>query len=71
MNLGRSPIILGLLIAGAGLLVILGDKLPYKPGRLPGDIVIRGKNSTFYFPLMTCIVLSLIGSVIFWFLGRR
>jgi hypothetical protein len=40
-------------------------------GRLPGDIQWRGKNTTFYFPLMTCILISLIGSLILWLINRR
>ena len=71
MNLGRILIVVGLILVGAGVLFMLGDKLPWKPGRLPGDIVIRGKNSTFYFPLMTCVLLSVVGSLIFWLVGRK
>jgi hypothetical protein len=39
-------------------------------GRLPGDIVFRGKNTTFYFPIVTCLVLSVILSLILWLLNR-
>jgi len=53
---GRLLILVGLLIAGAGLLMVLGVPL----GRLPGDIVIRRGNATFYFPLVTCIVISIV-----------
>jgi hypothetical protein len=68
---GRTLIVLGLLIAAAGVLITLGDKLPIKPGRLPGDIVIRGKNSTFYFPLVTSLLLSILLSLVMWLLNRR
>ncbi len=71
MNIGRALIIVGLILAGAGVLFTLGDKLPFKPGRLPGDIIIRGKGSTFYFPVMTCVLLSVVGSLILWLAGRR
>ena len=54
--MGRLLILVGLLIAGAGLLMVLGVPL----GRLPGDIVIRRGNATFYFPLVTCIVISIV-----------
>jgi hypothetical protein len=64
-------IVLGLLIAAAGVLITLGDKLPIKLGRLPGDIVLRGKNSTFYFPLMTSILLSVVLSLVMWLMNRR
>jgi hypothetical protein len=71
MNIGRALIIVGLILVGAGVLFTLGDKLPFKLGRLPGDIVIRGKGSTFYFPVMTCILLSVVGSLILWLAGRK
>ena len=57
-------VIAGLVIAGAGLLLTFGEKIPWI-GRLPGDIVIRGKNISFYFPVMTCIVVSLLLTLIF------
>jgi len=69
--LGRSLIIIGLLVVAVGVLVLLGDRLPFRPGRLPGDIVIRGKNSTFYFPLLTSLLLSVLLTVLFWLFGRR
>ena len=49
----------------------LGDRLPIKPGRLPGDIVVRGKNGVFYFPIVTCLVVSAILSLVMWLIGRR
>lgn len=70
MAFGRFLIIAGLILVGLGLLFMLGDKLPIRPGRLPGDIVIRGRNSTFYFPVVTCIVLSLLFSVVMWLFRR-
>jgi len=65
--MGRSLIILGLLIAGLGLLMTLG--LPI--GRLPGDITIRRGNFTFYFPLVTSIVASIVLTLIMMFFSRR
>jgi hypothetical protein len=64
---GRSLIILGLLIAGVGLLINLGLPL----GRLPGDFTIRRGNFTFYFPLATSIIASIVLTVIMMFFGRR
>jgi hypothetical protein len=69
--LGKSLIIAGLALLVLGLLVVAGDKLPIKLGQLPGDLVWRGKNSTVYFPLATCLLLSLIGSFILWLIQRR
>lgn len=64
-------IIAGAILFAAGVLLTLGERLPFKPGQLPGDIVIRGKNSVFYFPLMTSLVLSLLLSAILWLIGRK
>jgi hypothetical protein len=66
MPLGRTLIALGLVLVAAGLLFSFGGRLPFRLGRLPGDIYIQGKNSTFYFPLATCILLSLLLSVVMW-----
>lgn len=70
-QLGKTLIIAGLALAALGLLVLAGDKLPFKLGQLPGDLIWRGKNSTVYFPLVTCLLLSLIGSLIMWLVQRR
>ena len=54
--MGRLLVVVGLLVTGIGLLIMLGVPL----GRLPGDIVIRRGNSTFYFPWVTCILVSVV-----------
>jgi uncharacterized protein HemY len=64
--MGKSLVVVGLLIAGIGLLMMLGLPL----GRLPGDIVYRRGNVTFVFPLATCIVISVILTLIFTLLRR-
>ncbi|HVX67240.1 MAG TPA: DUF2905 domain-containing protein [Bryobacteraceae bacterium] len=69
--MGRTLIAIGVILVVAGLLLTLGTRLPFRIGRLPGDIVVRGRNSVFYFPLMTCLVLSLVLSVIMWIVNRR
>jgi hypothetical protein len=71
MPAGKTLVILGLVLVGAGLLVMLGARLPFRLGRLPGDIQIRGKHSFFYFPLATCALLSLLLSIVLWLIGRR
>jgi hypothetical protein len=68
--LGRMLIVLGLGIAGLGLLLTFAGPLPFRLGRLPGDIFIQEKNSTFYFPLMTCLILSLLFSLVLWIFRR-
>jgi hypothetical protein len=65
-ELGRALLILGGLLVLVGALLFFGDKLPFRLGRLPGDIVHRGEHTTFYFPIVTCLVLSLALSLIFW-----
>ena len=69
--MGRTVIIVGLALVVLGILMTLGDRLPIKLGRLPGDIVVRGKNGVFYFPVVTCLVVSAILSLALWLLGRR
>ncbi len=64
-GLGKSLIIIGLVIAAVGVIFALGGKFSWF-GRLPGDIHIKRDNFTFYFPLATCILISLILSLIFW-----
>jgi DUF2905 family protein len=68
---GRVLIVAGLVLVAAGVVVMLGERLPIKLGRLPGDIVIKGKNSTFYFPWVTCLLLSALFTVVSWLLSRR
>jgi hypothetical protein len=70
MPLGRLLIALGIVLVAAGLLVTFAGRLPVRLGRLPGDIYIHGKNSSFYFPLTTCIVLSALFSVVMWILRK-
>jgi hypothetical protein len=64
--MGKFLIIVGLAVAGVGLLMSLG--VPF--GRLPGDIVVRRGSFSFYFPLVTCVVLSLLATIILLFLRR-
>jgi hypothetical protein len=70
VGFGRTLIILGIVIVVIGVLVSLGDRLPIRFGRLPGDIEIRGKNSVFYFPLATSILLSVILTIVMWLFSR-
>jgi Protein of unknown function (DUF2905) len=70
MALGRLLIALGLLLVAAGVVVLLLGRLPIKLGRLPGDIYIQGKGSSFYFPLTTCLFISLVLSVVMWILRK-
>ena len=69
-SIGRILLVSGIVMAMAGLLLMYGGKIPFF-GKLPGDIVIRRENFTFYFPLATSILISIIISLVFYFLSRR
>ena len=70
MGLGRLLITLGSVLVVLGVLVSFAGRLPFRLGRLPGDIYIHGKSSTFYFPLATCLLLSLLFSLVMWIVRR-
>jgi Protein of unknown function (DUF2905) len=63
---GKLLIVLAVVLAGAGALLWFGGKLPFRLGRLPGDIAYQGRNGSFYFPLATCILLSVVLTVLLW-----
>jgi ABC-type microcin C transport system permease subunit YejE len=65
-ELGRALLILGGVVAIVGSLLYFGARLPFRLGRLPGDIIHRGEHTTFYFPIVTCLVVSVILSILFW-----
>jgi hypothetical protein len=67
MGLGRTLIVIGIVLVIAGALI---SYAPFRIGRLPGDIEIRGRNTVFYFPLATCILLSLALTLILWLFRR-
>lgn len=69
-HLGKILIVFGLLIAILGVGMLLIGKLPYI-GKLPGDIVIKKDNFTFYFPLASSILISVILSLVLWFLSKK
>ena len=66
--MARTLIVLGLVILVVGLLWPYLSRIGL--GRLPGDIVIERENMTFYFPLMTCLLLSVVLSLVFWVVNR-
>jgi hypothetical protein len=70
LNLGKLIIILGAVLIALGLLLMLVGRTHLPIGRLPGDIIYRGKNFAFYFPLTTSILISIVLSLIFYFLSR-
>ncbi len=70
MSLGRLLIALGVFLVVLGLLVTIGGKLPLRLGRLPGDIYLRVRHTAFYFPLTTCLLLSVVLSLVLWLFRR-
>ncbi len=70
--MGKAIVIIGLVIAAIGLVIWAAPSIPLlgRLGRLPGDILVRRGNSTFYFPLMTSIVISVVLSLLFVLLRR-
>ena len=68
--MARLLILAGLVLLGLGLLTLVSERLHLPLGRLPGDIVWRGKNGTFYFPWVTCLLLSALGTLLFGIFRR-
>jgi len=69
-DLGKLLLLFGAILLILGAVLVLAGRFNLPLGRLPGDIVYRGKNTVFYFPLMTSILLSIIVWLRFWWLGR-
>jgi len=70
LNLGKLIIVLGAVLIAVGLLLVLLGRTGLPIGRLPGDIMYRRRNFAFYFPLTTSILLSIVLSLVFYFLSR-
>ena len=69
-DIGKIIIFIGLLLVIIGFIFMLGSKLPFI-GKLPGDIAFERKNYSFYFPVTTCIIISIILSFILWLFNKR
>ena len=65
-EMGKLLLVFGGVLVVVGLLLTFGSRLPFRLGRLPGDIVYQGKNTTFYFPIVTCIVVSVALTSLMW-----
>ena len=68
-DLGRLLLVLGVVVAGVGAILYFSGRLPFRLGRLPGDIIHRGEHTTFYFPITTSIVVSIGLSFILWLIS--
>jgi len=64
-SIGKILIFCGVVLVVIGLILVLGDKIPWI-GKLPGDIIIKRDKFTFYFPLMTSIIISIILTLLFY-----
>lgn len=69
-EVGKLLVAFGLLIALVGVVLLVAGRIPWL-GRLPGDIHVQRGNWTFYFPLATSLLLSVVLTLIFWLMGRR
>jgi hypothetical protein len=71
-ELGKLLLVLGVVLVAVGAVLVLGARpggLPFRLGRLPGDIAYQGRHTTFYFPIVTCLVLSLALTLILWLIS--
>ena len=69
-DFGKVLVALGVILAVAGIVMVLLGRTNLPLGRLPGDILYRGKNTTFYFPLVTSLLLSVVLSFVLYLIGR-
>ncbi len=69
-DLGRMLLLFGAVLMLAGAFFYFGGKLPFRLGRLPGDISYKSEHTSFYFPIMTCIVISIALSLIAWLINH-
>jgi len=69
-ELGRALLIFGGVAVVVGAFLFFSGRLPLKLGRLPGDVVHRGQHTTFYFPIVTCLLLSVGLSLMFWIFSQ-
>jgi Protein of unknown function (DUF2905) len=65
-EIGKVLLVIGIALVGVGALLLFGARLPFRLGRLPGDIVVQGRNGSFYFPIVTCIIVSLALTLLMW-----
>jgi len=69
-ELGKMLIVLGAVVIVVGIILVVLGKTSLPLGRLPGDIVYRGKNTTIYFPLVTSVLLSVVLTIVMYVVGR-
>ncbi len=69
-EIGKSIIFIGIIIIIIGVLLLFSDKLPFNLGKLPGDISYKKENFSFYFPITTSILISIVLSMLFYFFSK-
>jgi hypothetical protein len=69
-DLGKSLVVIGAVLAFIGLLLVAGGRLPFRLGRLPGDLAYQGKTGNFYFPVVTCLLLSALLTLAMWIVNH-
>jgi uncharacterized membrane protein len=70
LQLGRFLVIIGVVLVVLGLIVMAGARFSYWGlGRLPGDIAYKGRNFQFFFPIVTCLVLSAVATLVLWLIA--
>ena len=65
-EIGRLLLVLGVVFVVVGAWFAFGGRIPFRLGRLPGDIYYHGRHGSFYFPIVTCILASVVVTLIFW-----
>jgi len=69
-EVGKGIIFIGIVIIIIGIILTFSDKLPFTLGKLPGDIVYKKENASFYFPITTSIIISIIISIFLYLFGK-
>lgn len=69
-DMGKGLIFMGVVIIIVGILLLFSERLPFNLGKLPGDISFKKENFSFYFPITTSILISIILSLLFYLFGR-
>jgi len=69
-DIGKNIIFIGIIIVIIGIVILFSDRLPFNLGKLPGDISYKKENFSFYFPITTSILISIVLSLLFYLFGK-
>ena len=70
VEIGKNIIFIGIVIVIIGIILTFSDKLPFSLGKLPGDIMYKKENTSFYFPITTSIIVSIVLSFLLYLFGK-